>query len=270
MTATTEGRVMLVRARRIFDQLSAGLQETAIAHDAVLRATDHDPLRSVTVAQLRALVAVDDTGGFAAAARALGISRAALHRAARNFERAAEAVLFERTSFGVRPTRQAAELARRIRLASAEYVQAREEIGAHTTVVRGRTVIGAMPLARSWLVPQAVLGFAAPLGPTMRSRSSKVPTEALLDAFLRHGKADVLVGALRDPAASQRRRSAAPCSRSQLGHCPAVGPPLVRQRRATVRGSRRIHGSWGARVRRCGNGSWSCLRGVESSRHPTP
>src|SRR5678815_3641738 len=52
MTPTTAGRVMLVRARRIFDQLSAGLQETSIAHDAVLRATDYDPLRSVTVAQL--------------------------------------------------------------------------------------------------------------------------------------------------------------------------------------------------------------------------
>jgi len=232
MTPTTEGRVMLVRARRIFDQLSAGLQETSIAPDAVLRATDYDPLRSVTVAQLRALVAVDDTGGFAAAARALRISRAALHRAARNVERAAEAVLFERTSFGVRPTRQAAELARRIRLASAEYVQAREEIGAHTSNVRGRTVIGAMPLARSWLVPQAVLGFAA-LWPDHAVSILEGAYEALLDA-LRHGKADVLVGALREPAPAsdvvQQRLFEDP-----LAIVLRSAHPLVRQRRVTVR-----------------------------------
>jgi len=231
MTPTTEGRVMLVRARRIFDQLRAGLQETSIAHDAVLRATDYDPLRSVTVAQLRALVAVDDTGGFAAAARALRISRAALHRAARNFERAAGAVLFERTSFGVRPTRQAAELARRIRLASAEYIQAREEIGAHTDAVRGRTVIGAMPLARSWLVPQAVLGFSA-LWPDHAISVLEGPYEGLLDA-LRHGKADLLVGALRDPPPAGDVIQQ-PLFEDPLAIVLRAAHPLVRRRRATV------------------------------------
>jgi DNA-binding transcriptional LysR family regulator len=232
MTPTAEGRVLLARARRLFDQLTAGLQEPVVARDAPLRVTDGDPLRSVTVAQLRALVAVDDTGSFAAAARALQISRAALHRAARSLERAACVELFERTSFGVRPTRQAAELARRIRLATAEYVQAREEIGAHANPVQGRTVIGAMALARSWLVPQAVLGFSA-LWPDHAVSILEGAYEALLDA-LRHGKADLLVGALRDPAPAsdvvQQRLFDDP-----LAIVMRSAHPLARQRRATVR-----------------------------------
>ena len=232
MTPTAEGRVMLARARRFFEQLTVGLQETSVARDGPLQVIDGDPFRSVTVAQLTALVAVDDAGSFAAAARALQISRAALHRAARSFERSAQAVLFEHTSFGVRPTRQAAELARRIRLASAEYAQAHEEIGAHTNPAQGRTVIGAMPLARSWLVPQAVLGFSA-LWPDHAVSILEGAYEALLDA-LRHGRADLLVGALRDPAPASDVVQQ-PLFEDPLAIVLRSAHPLARQRRATVR-----------------------------------
>lgn len=61
---------------------------------------------------------------------------------------------------------------------------------------RGQTVIGAMPLGRSFIVPEPVLRFAA-LRPSHQISILDGPYESLLDA-LRHGRADVLVGALRE------------------------------------------------------------------------
>jgi DNA-binding transcriptional LysR family regulator len=229
MTCTAEGRLLLARAVRIFDQLAAGVQDSPPARESDVRGTGRDPLRSATAAQLQALVAVNDAGSFAAAARTMHVSRAALHRAARSLERGAGAALFERTSFGVRPTRQAAEIARRIRLASAEYVQAREEIGARASPIRGRTVIGAMALSRSWLVPRAVLAFTA-RWPDHEISILEGAYEVLLDA-LRHGRADILVGALRDPAPSndlvQQRLFDDP-----LAIVARAAHPLARRRRA--------------------------------------
>jgi DNA-binding transcriptional LysR family regulator len=232
MACTAEGRLLLERAQRILDHLSAGLDEVPASREAELRRARGITLGRATVAQLEALAAVDDAGSFAAAARTMGVSRAALHRAARSFERAAGAVLFERTSFGVRPTRQAAELARRIRLASAEYIQATEEIGAHARPVRGRTVIGAMALSRSWLVPRAVLAFTA-RWPDHQVSILEGAYEVLLDA-LRHGRADVLVGALRDPAPAndvvQRKLFDDP-----LAIVVRAAHPLTRRRRPSIR-----------------------------------
>ena len=62
----------------------------------------------------------------------------------------------------------------------------------------GQTIIGAMPLARSAIVPGAVLVFAGER-PHHSVAILDGPYETLLWA-LRNGQADVLIGALRDPA----------------------------------------------------------------------
>lgn len=151
----------------------------------------------MTVAQLQALVSVVENRGFSTAARALGVSRPTLHRAARDLERVLGTALFEKTSFGVGPTREAEQLARRVRLAFYEIEQARAEVCALSGGDRGRTVIGAMPLARSLLVPTAILEFAADY-PEHTVSILDGPYESMLDA-LRKGAADVLIGALRNP-----------------------------------------------------------------------
>jgi DNA-binding transcriptional LysR family regulator len=63
---------------------------------------------------------------------------------------------------------------------------------------RGSTVIGAMPLARSAIVPAAILVFAAAY-PRHSVSILDGPYESMLEA-LRDGRADVLVGALRERA----------------------------------------------------------------------
>src|SRR5437764_10200203 len=87
-------------------------------------AASADVLRGITTTQLHALIAVVEEGAFARAARRAGRARAAVHRAARQLERSLGTDLFEVTSFGVLPTREAARLALRSGLAFAELGQA--------------------------------------------------------------------------------------------------------------------------------------------------
>ena len=155
-------------------------------------------LRGVSVAQLEALIAVVEQGGASAAARALGVSRPTLHRATRSLESLMGVALFEQTSFGLTPTREAARLARHAQLAFAELAQARAELAAAAGEEVGRTVVGVMPLARSALVPRALMAFTA-RHPAHTVELLDGTYESLL-AALRGGRAHVLVGALRDPA----------------------------------------------------------------------
>ena len=160
-------------------------------------AVDADALRGITSTQLEALIAVVEEGAFARAARRAGRARTAVHRAARQLEKSLGTELFEVTSFGVRPTREAEKLALRTRLAFAEIAQAQAEVAAAQGTGSGSTTIGAMPLARSVLLARAVLEFAA-ARPEHGISILDGPYESML-AALRRGTADVLVGALRDP-----------------------------------------------------------------------
>jgi LysR family transcriptional regulator, regulator for genes of the gallate degradation pathway len=156
-----------------------------------------DVLSGITCTQLTALIAVVEEGAFARAAQRVGRARTAVHRAARQLERSLGTALFEVTSFGVRPTREAERLALRTRLAFAEIAQAQAEVAVAQGTGSGSTTIGAMPLARSVLVAGAVLEFAA-ARPEHGISILDGPYESMLGA-LRRGVAEVLVGALRDP-----------------------------------------------------------------------
>lgn len=164
---------------------------------AVRMRSGADVLNGISSTQLKALIAVVEEGAFARAARRAGRARTAVHRAARQLEKSLGTALFEVTSFGVRPTREAEKLALRARLAFAEIAQAQAEVASAKGRGSGSTVIGAMPLARSVLLARAVLEFAA-ARPEHAISILDGPYESMLDA-LRRGAADVLVGALRDP-----------------------------------------------------------------------
>ena len=212
------GRIEAVLGARLMQRSYSGLELTGAGYSAARRidralqmlreallatraragdAAAGEVLSSVTSIQLNALIAVVEEGAFARAARRAGRARTALHRAARQLERSLGTSLFEVTSFGVRPTREAEKLALRTRLAFAEIAQAQAEVAAAQGTGSGSTTIGAMPLARSVLVARAVLEFAA-TRPEHGISILDGPYESMLGA-LRCGRADVLVGALRDP-----------------------------------------------------------------------
>jgi DNA-binding transcriptional LysR family regulator len=181
---TKAGEICLGRIERSLTQLREALGADA---ERLVRST-----------QLEALDAVVQHGNFSVAARARQMSQPSIHRSARELERLLGVPLFEKTSFGITPTRAAEELARRARLAFAEIEQARAEVHALSGGESGRTVIGAMPLARSYLLPAALLEFTQE-HPQHGVAIIEGTYEHLLGG-LRSGESEVLIGALRDPA----------------------------------------------------------------------
>jgi DNA-binding transcriptional LysR family regulator len=193
-TPTDAGAVALPRFERLLQQLATGLASPARGQGMRGSGVFGD----ITSAQLEALISVVDHGGFSGAARARRQARATVHRSTRSLERRLGLALFERTSFGIGCTRAAVELARCASLAFSEFTQARAEVVALGGGDRGRTVIGAMPLAQSSLVPRAVLAFVKQC-PEHRISILDGPYEGML-ADLRRGAADLLIGALRFPS----------------------------------------------------------------------
>ncbi|MCR6673042.1 LysR family transcriptional regulator [Devosia ginsengisoli] len=152
---------------------------------------------TATSSQLTALVAGVEMENFTLAARKLGLAQPSVHRAISDLEKDAGRPLFERTSRGMHATRPATRLAQAVQLAFAEIYQAEADLGELSGREVGRIVVGAMPLSRSSILPEAIARF--------RRRRATLPIQALdgpyddLIAGLRRGEVDFLVGAMRDP-----------------------------------------------------------------------
>jgi LysR family transcriptional regulator, regulator for genes of the gallate degradation pathway len=193
MELTEAGRLCAPRVASALQRLEAAV--AAVAPQPQARAAT-GVLHGITARQLQALITAIEAGGFGSAARLLKMTRATIQRAARQLEQRLGVPLFEATSHGLRPTREALRLGLQVQLAIAELAQARAEVAAAAGAESGQTVIGAMPLGRSFMVPEAVLRFSA-RRPRHRVAILDGPYESLLDA-LHRGRADVLVGALRE------------------------------------------------------------------------
>lgn len=156
-------------------------------------------VRTASLAQIRALIAVAETESFSAAARRLGVAQPSVHRAICEMEAEAGQNLFSRTVHGVLPNRAVLHLALAAQLAFSELDQIAADIAELSGREAGRVVIGAMPLSRSVLLGPAIARFRA-LG-----RSSPVRviegTYADLSLGLRRGEIDFLIGALRPAVA---------------------------------------------------------------------
>jgi len=184
---TEAGKVLERRASRAITILDAALGE--IAPRLILTATRP---------QLATLIAASDTQNFSLAARRLGIAQPTAHRAVTQLEREAGKALFQRSAFGVVPTRGCAMLARQARLAFVELDQAEAELGDLAGQEVGEIVIGAMPLSRAHVLPHALGAF--------RAKRPNLPVKVLEGSYdellggLRRGEIDLLIGALRYPA----------------------------------------------------------------------
>ena len=193
MVVNAVGLAFIERIERAVAQLREALTDVCKPNATQLQRIE----RAVTTAQLNALVSVVEHGSFSQAARAAGVSAPTMHRAARDLERLVGLALFERTSFGMQPTREAQRLARGAKLAFAEIDQARAELASSSGGASGRTVIGAMPLARSFLLPRVLVDFLNE-HPLHAVSILEGPYDNLM-AELRGGTADFLLGALRNP-----------------------------------------------------------------------
>ena len=153
---------------------------------------------TLSYAQLQALIAVGESENFTLAARRLGLAQPTVHRAVTQVEQEAVRSLFERTAFGMRPTRLCQALIQAARLAIYEFDQADSELAEFNGGEAGSVVIGALPLARSTLLPRALSRFRLQK-PTYPVRVLDGPYDEMLGG-LRRGAIDFLIGALRVPA----------------------------------------------------------------------
>lgn len=184
---TRAGRILQARVDSAFALLDPALEDIA-------------PRLKTTLshAQLQALIAVGEAENFTLAARRLGLAQPTVHRAVTQVEQEAGRDLFERTAFGILPTRLCQALVQAGRLALYELAQAEAELAELAGGSAGSVVVGAMPLARASLLPRA-LGRFRRIYPTCAVTILDGPYDELLRG-LRRGAIDFLVGALRDPA----------------------------------------------------------------------
>lgn len=154
--------------------------------------------RHLGMTQLRALITVDRTGSYVAAAANAGLSQPSLHHAVRELELMLGVRLLAREGRAVRTTLAAKRFLRPARLAIAELQSALDEIAALEAGGAGRVVVGAMPLARAALLPAVLAAFTHDL-PLARVRVVEGPYPELLTG-LSNGEIDCLIGALRDPS----------------------------------------------------------------------
>jgi DNA-binding transcriptional LysR family regulator len=152
MAPTEPGEIFAIRVCRALDYLT---------HGAALAAGERTHVhRHFTAGQLRALIAAVEHGGFAPAARALGREASNVNRACRDLERLMGAPLFETTTIGIRPTRQAEAPSRMGRLAMGEIRQGVDDVNAWRGAHTGRLAIGCLPLAQANILPRALRRFA--------------------------------------------------------------------------------------------------------------
>lgn len=195
VSETTAGKMLVQRARRAKQLLDDAGREINARSGAK---TASSPLhRHASAAQLRALVAVVETGGYSAAARQLGLAQPTVHRSLSDLGAATSIELFRRTARGIEATDAATSLARFAELVFAEMRQGFEEIRELRGSTDSRVAIGSLPLVRSEFLPTAVTMLLSKY-PDARVSILDGPYAEQLRA-VRHGRIDWLIGALRDP-----------------------------------------------------------------------
>ncbi len=196
-TPTAAGRLLDDRVVRALDLIEVGAREAARLDQRRSGGGFARFEQLITVAQLRALSATATTRNFSLAARELGLSQPSVHRAARDLERLTGLTLFVATRQGIDLSPAAETLARHAALAHAELQQGFAEVSEILGRDPGQIVVGAMPLGRTKLLPDAINELTRER-PLARVKVISAPYDGLLGR-LRHGVIDFLLGALRDP-----------------------------------------------------------------------
>ena len=213
------------RAERLFAQIEQALTE--LGAPAAGRGT---LATRITRSQVRSLISVVEKGSFAQAARALDVSQASLHRAARDLERNLHKPLYHRTASGVIATPAGVELARKLKLATREIELGIEELHTANGEVGGRVAVGVLMMTGSFLFPPVLNEFIAAY-PKAYVRVCTGNAEMMLKD-LRTGDVDFVIGLMGDPLppdlVSEALFEAPYMVAARRGH------PLTKKRNATL------------------------------------
>src|SRR5256885_1755944 len=158
MMPTPLGSQLAARIESMLQHLGSG---AADAQAAATLAARRPPLperfaETVPAGQLRALMAIADCGSESLAAQWLGLTQPAVHAALQGLETSLGMQLFYKLAFGTRLTPSGEALLRRVKLALAEVRGMDSDISAWRGEIRGRVVVGVLPLSVGIFLPRAV------------------------------------------------------------------------------------------------------------------
>lgn len=193
--ASELGAILHVRTQRLFRQIELALSEPQIGAPFADARRAANLAQHITECQMRALVAIDQAGSFANAARRLDAAEPSIQRAARDLERILRRPLYTRSMRGLTTTRAGSELARRWQLALREIDDALDEIEGARGASTARLSVGALPLSCSALLATTINDLTEEF-PKARIAISEAAYEPLLQQ-LRSGRIDILFGVLR-------------------------------------------------------------------------
>lgn len=188
----------------LFSRQPEGMQPTEAAlllAPRIARALGHIGSPLVTMAQMRALLTLAEAGSYARASALTGLSQPALHRALADLAIVLRRTLVERRGKGIGFTDTGRRTVRAFRLARAELRAGIAEVETLKGREVGRIAVGAMPLSRARILPEAVAAFHLAY-PDARILITEGAFVDLIEP-LRDGDLDVIVGALRDPPPGQ-------------------------------------------------------------------
>ncbi len=195
ITPTTAGKRLVHRSKRALKLLNRAKRE--IRQNESVGLNPNQPSWHVTAGQLRALIAIVQTGGYSLAARKLGLAQPTIYRAAKDLEARTGLRLFQRSDKSVVANKAAQQMARYAALIFAEIRQGLEEVHEEQGHMQSRVSVGCLPLARVELLPLAVTQLLQ----TYPDASVSIldgPYSEQLQA-LRYGQIDWIIGALRKP-----------------------------------------------------------------------
>ncbi len=197
MFVSWQGQIFLSRVQRILAHLEHGAAQAIRASGPIKPKPKSDFHKNVSASQLRALVAIWESGNFSMAARRIGISQPSVHRAGRSLEKLAGLPFYIVNRNGLELTPAAELFVREVKLAAAELRQGYDEIAQSKGRDSTKITVGSMPLSRTSILPTAIDGLLH-INHGVQIRNVDGPYDELLKG-LRYGDLDVLIGALRNP-----------------------------------------------------------------------
>ena len=196
MLPTPTGRAVLERCERIFAELEE-LAQWCAARQVRRRALAEGSLPAylLNTRRLQMFVALARHRHMPTAASAFGISQPAVSSAIRVLESGSGLGLFHRSPRGILLTTEGESFLLRVRRALNELRHVPNDIAAQHGNIQGAVTVGALPLGRTLILPDAIARMSAQ-HPGVRVVTDESAYETLV-AGLRAGDIDFILGALR-------------------------------------------------------------------------
>jgi LysR family transcriptional regulator of gallate degradation len=190
MRLTKDGAHILPRARRALLELETIPRLLGNSSGPVT-----EPLYLMHTRRLEVFVKLCETHHMQTVATVFGLTQPAVSAALKVLEGGCGRTLFERTPRGLQPTRASQDIVLVIRRALNELRHIDADIAALRGALQGTVTVGALPLGRTRLLPEAIVRLTS-AHPGVRVATNESAFD-LLATDLRAGDIDFVLGALR-------------------------------------------------------------------------